>query len=190
MHIGYKTNRNGSWILWRTSTRPWPSRKPSFSSTRGGRSTGSLRRWRKRTSPFLLWYLLLYSPLNILGPSVCSSPLIFFLLAWRNGSEGQRFDHEGVPVRLQSSPHHHRPARMYNNEPLFALCLFSPLVTCFNATKYASKLDAIRFVPLLVSLQLQCYNLRRENQFLVVLLLPKVPSPPICCASEGLIVPW
>lgn len=115
---------------------------------------------------------------------------LFFLLAWRNGSEGQRFDHEGVPVRLQSSPHHHRPARMYNKEPLFDLCWFSPLVTCFNATKYASKLDSIQFIPLLMSLQLQCYNLQRENQFLVVLLLPKVPSPPICCVSEGLIVPW
>lgn len=53
--------RNGSCPRCVTCTRPWPSPRPSSSSTPGGKWTGSLRSCWAGTSPFLLWYLSVLS---------------------------------------------------------------------------------------------------------------------------------
>lgn len=121
--------RSGSCPRCATCTRPWPSLRLSFSSTRGGKSTGSPRSCLARTSLFLLWYLFL-SFLFFFWSVWCFRGLLstystfhrhfffFFLtspvLAWWHGAKDKRRGHERVPLWFQSNPHNHWPAGTYN----------------------------------------------------------------------------
>lgn len=49
------------------------------------------------------------------------------LSAWWHGPERERFDHERVPLWIQSSPYHHWPAGMYEISFLFPCLLYCVL---------------------------------------------------------------